>query len=94
MINAEFMRAVCELNKQAQVVLEFGLQTIHSKEQRLIERPTNLRKVTQAITACIEQGITVEVSLIFGLPEQTLDSFQKSIDYCMALNIPTIHAFP
>jgi radical SAM superfamily enzyme YgiQ (UPF0313 family) len=94
MIDAEFMRAVCELNKQAKVVLEFGLQTIHAEEQRLIERPTNLKKVTRAITHCIERGIAVEVSLIFGLPGQTLDSFKSSVEYCMSLNIPVIHAFP
>jgi radical SAM superfamily enzyme len=75
-------------------VLEFGLQTIHPAEQRLIERPTNLRKFTKTVQECIASEIPVEVSIIFGLPGQTLASFQQTVEFCMNLNIPTIHAFP
>lgn len=94
MVQAEFMRAVCDFNQQAHVVLEFGLQTIHKEEQRLIERPTNLPKVGRAITSCLEKGIAVEVSLIFGLPGQTFSSFKQSVEYCINLGVPNIHAFP
>jgi radical SAM superfamily enzyme YgiQ (UPF0313 family) len=94
MVNEEFIRAVSELNSQAKVVLEFGLQTIHKEEQRFIERPTNLKKVTEVIQKCIARGIAIEVSLIFGLPGQTFVSFQESVQYCINLGVPTVHSFP
>lgn len=94
MVTPDFMRAVSELNQQARVVLEFGLQTIHKEEQREIERPTNLTKVSRILKECLDAKIALEISLIFGLPGQTLDSFKQSVDYCISLGVPVIHAFP
>ncbi len=94
MVRQEFLNAVKELNKTANVVLEFGLQTIHKDEWMLIQRPTNLKKVTRVLEEAKRLDISVEVSLIFGLPKQTLASFKESIAYCKQLGVPTIHAFP
>lgn len=94
MITPEFLEKVLELNKTARVVLEFGLQTIHPLEQKTIERPTNLSRVSKLLREVITKGIECEVSLIFGLPFQTVESFQKSVDFCIDHGVPTIHAFP
>jgi coproporphyrinogen III oxidase-like Fe-S oxidoreductase len=34
------------------------------------------------------------MSLIFGLPEQTLDSFLASVRWCLERRVPVIKAFP
>jgi len=94
MVKTEFLDAVEKLNQTANVVLEFGLQTIHKDEWVLIQRPTNLKKVTQVLEETRRRNISVEVSLIFGLPQQTLASFKKSVVYCKQLGVPTIYAFP
>lgn len=94
MVKTEFLDAVEKLNQTANVVLEFGLQTIHKTEWQIIQRPTNLKKVTEVLTETKKRNISVEVSLIFGLPQQTLSSFKQSIAYCKDLGVPTIHAFP
>ena len=38
--------------------------------------------------------IVCQVSLIYGLPAQTLASFRASIDFCRAASAPVIRAFP
>lgn len=80
--------------QQLDVCLEFGLQTVDRNEQLAIERPNNLAKVEEALAKVRERGIEHEVSLIFGLPEQTLDSFKESVRWCLERQVPVIKAFP
>ncbi len=94
MVRDEFLEAVEALNETAQVVLEFGLQTIHKQEAKIIQRPNNMPKVGRVLSETKRRNIATEVSLIFGLPGQTVSSFQASIDYCKALGVPTIYAYP
>ncbi|WP_225413585.1 B12-binding domain-containing radical SAM protein [Stigmatella hybrida] len=74
--------------------LEFGLQTIHEREARAVERVNHLEKVVEGIRKLHERSITFEVSIIFGLPEQTLDSFQRTVDFCLRQRVPVLKAFP
>ncbi|MGI9215016.1 MAG: B12-binding domain-containing radical SAM protein [Gammaproteobacteria bacterium] len=94
MITDEFIAAVHNLNKTGMVVLECGLQTSNLEEQKYIERPTNIRRIKSQIEKVLKYGIEVEISLIFGLPGQTLDSFKKSIEFCRQLGVTVIQAFP
>lgn len=76
------------------VRLEFGLQTIHEREARAVERVNDLGKVCNGIGKLHARRIPFEVSIIFGLPEQTLESFRKTIDFCLRQGVPTLKAFP
>jgi len=90
MINEEFLAAV----DGQRVRLEFGLQTIHSNEGKAVRRFNNMRLVDEALMKVISLGLPFEVSLIFGLPDQTLESFEDSVRHCLDLGVPTIKAFP
>lgn len=94
MVIPEFLDIVEKLNQQGQTVLEFGLQTIHKNEQLLIDRPNNMKKVVAVLQQVKQRKIPIEVSLIFGLPGQTVKSFKESIDFCKDYGVETIHAFP
>lgn len=94
MVQPEFLELVEEINKTGQVVLEFGIQTIHKQEQKYIQRPNNLTKIKTILKETEKKKIQTELSLIFGLPGQTLQSFQESIDFCKSYHVSTIHAFP
>lgn len=74
--------------------LEFGLQTIHADESVAIERRNDMAKVDAALAATRRRGLHHEVSLIFGLPLQTLDSFTASVAWCLERRVPVIKAFP
>jgi radical SAM superfamily enzyme YgiQ (UPF0313 family) len=95
MVRPEFLDRVARLNHGgARVVLEFGVQSIHRAEFRAVDRATNLARVERTIGECHARRIEFEVSLIFGLPEQTLQSFEASVAWCRAQRVPVVRAFP
>ena len=94
MVKPEFLDAIERLNQTAHVVLEFGLQTIHRDEEKFIQRPNNMRRVKRILQETRERRIATEVSLIFGLPGQTVQSFKDSIQFCKELGVPVIYAYP
>jgi len=76
------------------VRLEFGLQTIHKKELLAINRPNNMTKVTNILNELNARKTNYEVSIIFGLPHQTLGSFKETVDFCLQNKVPVLKAFP
>lgn len=81
MMSDDFVEAVLELSRTADVVLEFGVQTIHRVEQRQIERPSNMRRIDRWLECLNLHGVPYEISFIYGLPEQTLDSFKRTLEW-------------
>jgi radical SAM superfamily enzyme YgiQ (UPF0313 family) len=90
MVTSEFLDAVQMLDAQ----LEFGLQTIHRTEGLAIDRLNDVEKVDRALADVRRRGVRHEVSLIFGLPEQTVASFLASVRWCLERRVPVIKAFP
>jgi radical SAM superfamily enzyme YgiQ (UPF0313 family) len=76
------------------VALEFGLQTANEGESKVIGRHNRLDEVARAIEALHRRRVPFEVSLIYGLPTQTLSSFEASIAWCRAHGVATIRAWP
>ena len=90
MITEEFIQSMNGLD----VKLEFGLQTIHAEEGSAVKRRNNMKKVDRVLDMVAGAGIEFEVSVIFGLPNQTLESFTQTIGWCIYKGVPTIKAFP
>ena len=90
MITDEFLQYASKLN----VRLEFGLQTIHENEGVAINRRNNFKMVQRNLCKVKDAGINFEISVIYGLPEQTLASFKRTIDWCLKMEVPVIKAFP
>lgn len=74
--------------------LEFGLQTTERREWKPIQRGNKLETVDVTLSACRNKGVDHQVSLIFGLPEQTIESFERSLAWCLEREVPVIKAFP
>lgn len=89
-VKDEFLDALEGLN----VVLEFGLQTAMTEEGKAIGRPNNLIMAERVITKLKARNIPFEVSLIYGLPKQTLASFRESLSWCWSQQVPVIRAWP
>lgn len=89
-VKDEFIDALEGLN----VVLEFGLQTTNLEEGKAIERPNRLDMAERVIEKLKARNIPFEVSLIYGLPKQTLASFRQSLSWCWDQQVPTIRAWP
>lgn len=90
LITPEFLNTARKLD----VCLEFGLQSIHPRELLAVGRPNNMARAEAALRAVGQLGIRYEVSLIYGLPEQTMDSFASSIRWCESIGVPVIKAYP
>lgn len=76
------------------VCLELGIQTTNEAESRAVRRRINLAQIEERLRWIRERNIDHEVSIIFALPTQTLESFKATVRWCLAQRVPTIHAFP
>ncbi|MCS7074640.1 MAG: radical SAM protein, partial [Bacteroidia bacterium] len=94
LISGELGDKFLELIAAGNYHLEFGLQTIDEKESELIERKNDILKIQKALEKLHSYNISYEVSLIYGLPTQTVDSFQRSIEFLQKRNCRIIKAFP
>ena len=97
MINDDFLNRLIMLQElnNAQIILECGIQTVIKDEMKIIKRHNNLKKVEQVTKQLNDRHIPFEISIIYGLPKQTVDSFEKTIEYCQTVLKPNkINAWP
>jgi len=87
---SEFLDASEKINSH----LEFGIQTLIPEEYKVIKRINNKKVISGVIRELNERGISYEVSLIYGLPNQTLDSFRYNIDFLQSIGCFNITAYP
>lgn len=84
---------LCELNKD-RVVLELGLQTIHQNEMDVIGRQNDLLHIQKIMRILNGKKINYELSLIYGIPGQTVESFLGTIEFILKNNCEKIAAYP
>ena len=87
---SEFLDLVEKTNSH----LEFGLQTVIPEEYGIIDRANNVEKIKQQLEILNQRNISYEVSLIYGLPNQTVDSFKASIEFAQSKGCKKITAWP
>ena len=75
-------------------VLECGLQTLDYEVQRRIKRVNNRGKVKEVIESLNAKDIEFETHLIYGLPEQTLESFVSDITTLKEMGCAKLRIFP
>jgi radical SAM superfamily enzyme len=61
---------------------------------KAIRRKNHIALVESVISQLRSRAIDFEVSLIYGLPEQTVSSFRTSVEWCLTRGVPTVRAFP
>ncbi len=67
--------------------LSLGMQSAHPAELRLLERQHNYIQVIQAVTWARKAGFAnINLDLIFGLPEQALHTWQRSLELALGLH--------
>lgn len=74
--------------------LEFGLQTIIEEEYKVIDRKNDIKIIDKQLDILNRRGISYEVSLIYGLPNQTPDSFRRGIEFLKEKGCKKISAWP
>lgn len=86
-ISDECLNYLEELNKRTYLVVELGLQTIHSKTSKMINRGHTLEEFTDMVNKLRERNIEVVVHIINGLPYETKEMMLDTVRYLNKLNI-------
>lgn len=79
-----------ELSKKTYLTIELGLQTIHEKTSKLINRCHTLDCFYNMVKKLREKNINVVVHIINGLPYETKDMMIDTVKYLSDLDIQGI----
>jgi radical SAM protein (TIGR01212 family) len=76
-----------ELSKRTNLVVELGLQTIHSKTMKLLNLCYTLKDFEKALNELNKRNINVVVHIINGLPYETKEDMINTVKYLSNKNI-------
>jgi oxygen-independent coproporphyrinogen-3 oxidase len=66
--------------------LSYGMQSAHPDDLRLLERQHDFFDVVQAVEWARQAGFeNISLDLIFGLPEQTIDRWQETLERALGM---------
>ncbi|MBP3635867.1 MAG: TIGR01212 family radical SAM protein [Bacilli bacterium] len=80
-ISDEALEYLEELNKRTDLVIELGLQTIHNKTAKLINRGSTLEEFEDCLEKLNKRNIDVVVHIINGLPYETKEMMIETAKY-------------
>ena len=86
-ISDEVLDYLEELNKKTDLVIELGLQTIHDKTAKLINRGSTLEEFENCLKKLNDRNINVVVHIINGLPYETKEMMIETVKYINTLDI-------
>lgn len=79
-----------ELSTRTYLAVELGLQTIHEKTTKLINRGHDLECFTNMVKELRKRNINVVVHIINGLPYETKEMMLETVEYLNKLDIQGI----
>lgn len=80
-ISDEVLEYLSDLNKKTDLVIELGLQTIHDKTAKLINRGSTLKEFEECLDKLNKRNINVVVHIINGLPYETKEMMIETVKY-------------
>ena len=89
-ISKECLDYLEELSKKTYLTIELGLQTIHEKTTRLINRCHTLKTFEEMVKQLRKRNINVVVHIINGLPFETEEMMIETVKYLNTLDIQGI----
>ena len=89
-ISDECFNLLKELNQKTDLVIELGLQTIHEKTSKLINRGHTLEEFNTMYKKLKKENIKVVVHIINGLPFETKEMMIETVKYLNSLGIDGI----
>jgi oxygen-independent coproporphyrinogen-3 oxidase len=86
--------ALCQLREIGINRISFGVQSANMEELRMLERSHNFFDVIQAVTSARKAGFdNLNLDVIYGLPEQNLQTWQTTIKRILDLHPEHISAY-
>jgi len=76
------------------IIFETGVQSLDNKVTKVINRGGDNKKVIEKLKEVARRGIRTEITLIYGLPYQTAESFRNDVNFLKIFGFSKITAFP
>jgi oxygen-independent coproporphyrinogen-3 oxidase len=73
--------------------LSIGVQSLHDNELQLLNRRHSAQEAQEAVQRAKQYVSNISIDLMFGLPLQTLDSWNETIEKSLALEVQHISAY-
>ncbi len=89
-ISDEVMEYLIELNKKCDLVIELGLQSMHDKTLKLINRGHDLKNFDECVKKLKNNNIKVVIHIINGLPNETKEMMIDTAKHLNDLGIDGI----
>lgn len=89
-LNKEILDYLEDLSKRTYLTIELGLQSMHNKTLKRINRGHTKEDFTKAVKELKKRNINVVVHIINGLPGETKDMMIETAKYVNSLNIDGI----
>jgi oxygen-independent coproporphyrinogen-3 oxidase len=85
---------LCDLHSLGINRISFGVQSANMEELRMLERTHDFFDVIEAVTSARKAGFkNLNLDLIYGLPEQTLQTWQTTVNRILDLHPEHISAY-
>jgi oxygen-independent coproporphyrinogen-3 oxidase len=86
--------ALCQLHEIGINRISFGVQSANAFELKMLERTHSFFDVIEAVTSARKAGIkNLNLDLIYGLPEQTMETWQTTVPRILDLHPEHISAY-
>lgn len=89
-ISQECLDYLSELNKKTNLIIELGLQSMHEKTLKFINRGHDLKNFEECVKELQRRNIKVVVHIINGLPNETKEDMIATVKYLNDLHIDGI----
>ncbi|HAR39548.1 MAG TPA: coproporphyrinogen III oxidase [Porphyromonadaceae bacterium] len=74
--------------------LSIGIQSFDDDELKFLSRRHSARQAIDAVRKCQDQGFrNISIDLMYGLPGQSLELWERNLDQAITLNIQHISAY-
>ena len=74
--------------------ISMGVQSFNDDDLRFLNRRHSAQQAKEAVALCRKHGITnISIDLIYGLPDQTIEKWERNIQEAIALGTPHLSAY-
>lgn len=74
--------------------ISMGVQSFDNDDLQFLNRRHDRQQAIDAVKLCLDQGYTnISIDLMYGLPGQTADKWEKNIDEFLQLDVPHLSAY-
>ncbi|HAT34859.1 MAG TPA: hypothetical protein DCS82_04020, partial [Rhodospirillaceae bacterium] len=85
---------IMDLLKDANItVIEVGLQSSNMEVMKAVDRKQSTKLIAENVKYMQGLGIETVIQLIYGLPEETTDTYLESIDYGISLDVSKVEPY-